>query len=139
MSILQNYIVRSADGIVVTIMAILAIFIACMGLFGLSAIITEKKVKEIGIRKILGASVGQIMMQLSKKLLVLIIIAFVIFSPLTYWVMQQWLENFAYRIDINPLVFLIGGIIAFIIALGTVSYHTLRSARTNPVESLRYE
>ncbi|MDX1939930.1 MAG: ABC transporter permease [Saprospiraceae bacterium] len=124
---------------VVTIMAVLAIFIACMGLFGLSAIITEKKVKEIGIRKILGASVGQIMMQLSKNFMILIIIAFVIFSPLTYWVMQEWLENFAYRIDINPLVFLIGGIIAFIIALGTVSYHSLRSARTNPVESLRYE
>lgn len=124
---------------VVTIMAILAIFIACMGLFGLSAIITEKKIKEIGIRKILGATVGQIMIQLSKNFALLVFLAFIIFSPLTYWLMQKWLENFAYRIDINPLVFLLGGILAFVIALGTVSYHTLRSARSNPVEALRYE
>lgn len=124
---------------VVTIMAILAIFIACMGLFGLSAIITEKKIKEIGIRKILGATAGQIMIQLSKNFALLVFLAFIIFSPLTYWLMQKWLENFAYRIDINPVVFLLGGVLAFVIALGTVSYHTLRSARSNPVEALRYE
>ena len=124
---------------VVTIMALLAILIACMGLFGLAAITTERKVKEIGIRKILGASVGQIMAQLSKNFAFLVLLAFLIFSPFTYLLMRKWLENFAYRIEINPLVFLLGGIIAILIALLTISYHTLRSARVNPVESLRYE
>lgn len=124
---------------VVKIMAILAILIACMGLFGLSAIITEKKIKEIGIRKILGASVGQILIQLSKNFALLVFLAFIVFTPLTYIMMQKWLENFAYRIDINPLVFVLGGAIALVIALLTISYHTLRSARANPVDSLRYE
>lgn len=125
--------------VVVTIMAILAIFIACMGLFGLSAIITEKKIKEIGIRKILGASVSEIMILLSKNFTLLILLAFVIFSPLTYWVMQKWLENFAYRIDIQPWMLFLGCGLAMFIALLTISYHTLRSARSNPVEALRYE
>ena len=124
---------------VVSIMALLAIFIACLGLFGLAAITTERKIKEIGIRKILGASVEQIMIHLTKDFALLILLAFVIFSPFTYWIMKQWLENFAYHIDIQPIVFLIGGILAFIIALLTMSYHTLRSARANPVEALRYE
>lgn len=124
---------------VVSIMAILAIFIACLGLFGLAAITTERKVKEIGIRKILGASVMQIMVHLSKNFALLILLAFVLFSPFAYWIMGQWLENFAYRIDIGWSVFLVGGVLAFIIALLTVSYHTVRSAKANPVESLRYE
>lgn len=124
---------------VVTIMAILAILIACMGLFGLSAITTEKRIKEIGIRKVLGASIGQIMIHLSKNFALLIILAFLIFSPLTYWIMGKWLEGFAYRIEINLLVFLLGGIIAIFIALATISYHIIKSATANPVESLRYE
>ena len=124
---------------VVTIMAILAIIIACMGLFGLAAITTERKVKEIGIRKILGASVGQIMYGLSRNYVLLLGIAFLVFSPFTYILMRRWLQGFAYRIDIHPLWFVAGGLIAFLIALLTVSYHTLRSARSNPVDSLRYE
>ena len=124
---------------VVTIMALLAILIACMGLFGLAAITTERKIKEIGIRKILGASVLQIMVQLSKNFALLVFLAFIIFSPITYLVMSGWLENFAYRIDINPLVFLLGCFLAIMIALLTISYHTLRSASSNPVEALRYE
>jgi len=124
---------------VITIMALLAIFIACMGLFGLAAITTERKIKEIGIRKILGASMGQIMMQLSRNFAILIGIAFLIFSPFTYWAMSSWLENFAYRISINPLVFLLGGVLAIIIAVLTISYHTIRSARANPVKALRHE
>ena len=124
---------------VVTIMAFLAIFIACMGLFGLAAITTERKVKEIGIRKILGASISQIMYGLSRNYVLLLGLAFAIFSPFTYLVMRGWLQGFAYRIDIHPVWFLAGGLIAFLIALLTVSYHTFRSARSNPVESLRYE
>lgn len=125
--------------VVVTAMAILAILIACMGLFGLAAITTEKKVKEIGVRKILGASAGQIMVQLSRNFAGMVFLAFVLFSPITYILMNKWLENFAYRIEIGPLVFVAGCLVALVIALLTISYHTLRSARVNPVESLRYE
>lgn len=124
---------------VVAIMASLAILISCMGLFGLAAITTEKKTKEIGIRKALGATEMQITMLLSRNFTWLIGISFVIASPATYWLLSRWLDNFAYRIEINPLLFLVAGIVALTIALFTISYHTLRSARANPVKALRYE
>jgi putative ABC transport system permease protein len=124
---------------VVTIMAILAILISCMGLFGLAAITTEKKTKEIGIRKVLGASEVQITTLLSKNFALLIGISFLIASPATYWLLFKWLQNFAYRVAINPLWFVAGGLLALSIALLTISYHTLRSARANPVKALRYE
>jgi len=124
---------------VVTIMASLAILISCMGLFGLAAITTEKKTKEIGIRKVLGATETQITVLLSKNFTWLIVISFVAVSPITYWLLSGWLQSFAYRIDINPAVFLVGGILSLLIALITISYHTLRSARANPVKALRYE
>jgi putative ABC transport system permease protein len=117
----------------------LAILIFCMGLFGLAAITTEKKTKEIGIHKSLGATEAQITILLSRNFATLIIISFVIVSPLTYYLSNQWLNNFAYRIGINPLLFLLGGGIALLIALATISYHTLRSAKANPVKVLRYE
>jgi putative ABC transport system permease protein len=124
---------------VVSIMAGLAILISCMGLFGLAAITTEKKTKEIGIRKVLGATETQITVLLSRNFTWLIAISFIIVSPITYWLLYAWLENFAYRININPLTFLLGGVLALTIALLTISYHTLRSARANPVKALRYE
>jgi putative ABC transport system permease protein len=124
---------------VVTLMAILAILIACLGLFGLSAITTEKKIKEIGIRKILGASVIQIMMHLSKHFVFLVLLAFLIFSPFTYFIMNAWLENFAERISLSPIIFLLGCLLALAIALMTISFHTLRSAWANPVKALRTE
>lgn len=126
-------------GSVVAIMAGLAILISCMGLFGLAAIITGKKTKEIGIRKVLGASEGQITLLLSRNFMLLIIISFVLVTPVTYYLLRTWLEGFAYRIGINPLLFVLGGLIAMVIALGTISYHTLRSARANLVKALRYE
>jgi putative ABC transport system permease protein len=126
-------------GSVVTIMAVLAIMISCMGLFGLAAITTEKKTKEIGIRKALGASEAQITYLLSRNFAILVLISFVLASPVTYMLLQGWLESFAYRVGINPLMFILGGIIALTIALGTISFHTIRSARANPVKALRYE
>ena len=124
---------------VVTIVATLAILISCMGLFGLAAITTERKIKEIGIRKTLGASVGQILVLLSGNFVKLIFVSFVIASPLTYYLLSKWLQGFAYRIGINPLLFLLGGGAALLIAILTISYHTYRSAHANPVEALRYE
>jgi putative ABC transport system permease protein len=124
---------------VVAIMAGLAILISCMGLFGLSAITSEKKTKEIGIRKVLGATEIQITLLLSKNFMILILISFIVVSPVTYWLLKSWLDNFAFRISISPLIFALGGILALTIALITLSYHTLRSARENPVKSLRYE
>ncbi len=126
-------------GTVVTIMAGLAILISCMGLFGLAAITTEKKTKEIGIRKALGASEAQITVLLSKNFALLILLSFVIVSPLTWMMLSKWLESFAYRIGVNPVMFLFGGLIALIIAMATISFHTIRSARNNPVKALRYE
>jgi putative ABC transport system permease protein len=124
---------------VVTIMAGLAILISCMGLFGLAAITTERKTKEIGIRKALGASETEITLLLSKNFTMLVVLSFVLASPATYWLLSKWLESFAFRISINPLLFLLGGVVALTIALLTISYHTLRSAKANPVKALRYE
>ena len=126
-------------GIVVTTMAALAILISCMGLFGLAAITTQRKTREIGIRKVLGATETQITVLLSRNFAWLILLSFVLACPVTYWLLLSWLETFAYRITINPLLFLVGGALALTIALLTISYHTLRSSRANPVNALRYE
>ena len=124
---------------VVSIITALAIFIACAGLFGLSSIMISQKIKEVGIRKTLGASVTQIVFLLSKNFLILIIVAFIIATPITYFVMDGWLQNFAFQIDINLLLFVVGGLLAIIIALSTISYHTIKASRSNPVDALRYE
>ena len=124
---------------VVSIMAGLAILISCMGLFGLAAITTLRKTKEIGIRKVLGATETQITVLLSKNFTALIIVSFALASPVTYWLLLKWLDSFAYRISINPLLFILGGFLALAIALLTIGYHTIRSARRNPVKALRYE
>ena len=124
---------------VVSIMAFLAIIIAAMGLFGLSSITTERRTKEIGIRKVLGASVLRIVTQSSSRFALLVLLAFLIISPFTYVLLERWLTSFAYRIDINPIIFLLGGMLALAIAMITISYHTVRSALKNPVNTLRYE
>ncbi len=126
-------------GSVITIIAVLSIFIGCMGLFGLASISIQRRIKEIGIRKVMGASVKELMFLLSKGFATMIFISFVIASPITFVFMSGWLENFAYRVDINPLLFIIGGAVALIIALSTISYHVIKAVRANPVSSLRYE
>jgi putative ABC transport system permease protein len=123
----------------VSIMTIIAILISCMGLFGLAALITVRKTREIGIRKILGASEFQILSLLSKNFVLLIAIAFVVITPVSYYLISSWLQNFAYRISISPMLFILGGFTALAIAVLTISYHTIKTARTNPVESLRQE
>jgi len=119
--------------------AILAIIIACMGLFGLATYASEQRVKEIGIRKVLGASVSNITQMLSKDFLKLILIASLIAFPIAGWAMYKWLQNFAYRIDIQWWVFLVAAAIALFIAMVTISFQAIKAAVANPVKSLRTE
>ncbi|HMB89889.1 MAG TPA: ABC transporter permease [Rhodothermales bacterium] len=124
---------------VFSIVAGLAIFIACLGLFGLAAFTAEQRTKEIGIRKVLGATVTNLVALLSKDFLKLVVVAFVIAAPVAYLAMQRWLADFAYRIEISPTIFLMAGLTALLIALLTVSYQAIRAALADPVQSLRYE
>jgi putative ABC transport system permease protein len=117
----------------------LAVFIACLGLFGLASFTVEQRTKEIGVRKVLGASVQKIALLLSKEFFKWVLVANIIAWPLAYYVMNNWLENFAYRIGIKLDIFILSGIIAAVIALFTVSYHSIKAARANPVNALKYE
>lgn len=119
--------------------ALIAVVIAGMGLFGLATFSAQQRIKEIGIRKVLGASVTQITALLSKDFLKLVFLAFIIASPVAWFVMNKWLQNFAYRITINWWIFLFAGMIAILIALLTVSYQAIKAAVANPVKSLRTE
>ena len=110
-----------------------------MGLLGLVIFTTNLRTKEIGVRKVLGASVSQIVSILSKDFVTLVLIAFVIAMLLAWWAMHKWLENFAYRTTINWWVFLLSGAIMMVIALITLSIQTIRAANANPVNSLRNE
>ncbi len=121
------------------IFAVLAVIISCLGLFGLSAFTAEQRRKEIGVRKVLGASVSGIVNLLSKDFLRLVFISLLIAIPLAWYAMQNWLERFAYRIEINWLVFVIAGVVAITIALLTVSFQAFKAATANPVKSLRSE
>jgi len=117
----------------------LAIIIACLGLFGLATYIAEQRTKEIGIRKVLGASVTNIVKMLSTDFVKLVLISFVIATPIAWWLMNKWLQEFAFRIDLSWWIFAITGLIALIIALGTLSFQAIRAAISNPVKSLRTE
>jgi ABC-type antimicrobial peptide transport system permease subunit len=125
--------------ILILVFSIIAIIISAMGLFGLIAFTAERKTKEIGVRKVLGASVGNITTLLSKEFIILVFIAIMIASPIAWWVMNKWLQNFAYRININWSVFVFAGITVLIIALVTISFQAVKAAVANPVKSLRTE
>ncbi len=126
-------------GQIINYFTFIAIFISCLGLFGLASYTAEQKTKEIGIRKVLGASSGNIIKLVSKEFLQLIILANVISWPVAWYVMNGWLLGFAYRIDLGVGIYLSSGLIVLIIALLTVSYQSLRAAMSDPVDSLRYE
>jgi putative ABC transport system permease protein len=119
--------------------AILAVIIACLGLFGLAAYASQRRTKEIGIRKVLGATIFNIVRLLSKDFLKLVLLGFLIAVPISWYVMNQWLQDFAYKIDIGLGVFLSAGIAAMFIALVTVSWQSIKAALANPVESLKNE
>ncbi|HEV8506812.1 MAG TPA: ABC transporter permease [Chitinophagaceae bacterium] len=116
-----------------------AIFIACLGLLGLSLFATIQRTKEIGVRKVLGASVSNILVLLSKDFIKLVLIASVIAFPVSWWIMHKWLQDFAYRINISWWIFLGAGLLSIVIALGTISFQAIRAAIANPVKSLRTE
>ncbi len=124
---------------VISIMAAIAIFIACMGLFGLSQLESIRRTKEMGIRKVLGASEAHLLLLFARNFTILVVAAMLIAIPCAYFGLQQWLSDFAFRIDLQWWVFPLAGIVAIIIATGTISLHAWRSVRSNPVESLRYE
>jgi putative ABC transport system permease protein len=119
--------------------AIIAVLIASLGLFGLAAFITEQRTKEIGIRKVLGASMQQVLMIVCKEFVVLVGFAFLIAVPVTWWGMNKWLQEFAYRINISWWIFLAAGILSIVIALLTISIRSINAAVANPVKSLRTE
>ena len=126
-------------GSLFNIFAILAIFISCMGLYGLSAFMAEQRTKEIGVRKVLGASVFNIVFLLSTNFTRLILIAMVIAIPLSWFAINSWLDGFAYRIHVSWIIFLVASLTALFIAWATVSYESVKAAIANPVRSLRTE
>jgi putative ABC transport system permease protein len=135
----RQYQAEVKFGGVSLVFTVLAIFIACLGLFGLATFTAQQRTKEIGIRKVLGASVSSITVLLSRDFLRPVLISVGIASPLAYYVMYKWLESFAYRIAIPWWIFLAAGMIALLVALFTVSFQSIKAALANPVKSLRNE
>ncbi|MEP7110137.1 MAG: ABC transporter permease [Ferruginibacter sp.] len=135
----NTYEAEKKIGLILAIFAGLTIFVACLGLFGLARFTAEQRTREIGIRKVLGASVTGVAALLSKEFLKLVLIAFVIASPLAWYTMNKWLQDFAYRIDISWSVFAIAALLAILITIVTVSFQAIKAAIVNPVKSLRTE
>jgi putative ABC transport system permease protein len=135
----QQYKADQKFGKVFGLFTFLAIVIACFGLLGLSAYNVAQRTKEIGIRKVLGASLQHVLFILSKDFLILVMVSFILAIPVAYWIMHNWLQDFAYRINIQWWVFGIAGIAALMIALFTISFQALKAALSNPVKSLRTE
>ena len=135
----QQYRTDQRTGTIFRYFAILAIFISCLGIFGLAAFTAEQRTKEIGIRKVLGASVSGIVSLISREFVLLLTLANVIAWPIAYFLMKRMLDNYAYRTSINVWIFLIAGLLAYSIALLTVSYQAFKAARTDPARALRYE
>ena len=123
----------------ISIFAFLAVFISSLGLFGLSMFLVQQKTKEIGIRKVLGADVVKISFLIFKEFIGLVAFSNIIAMPIAYLVMNNWLQNFAYRVEIGLNVFILAAILSVIVVFHAVSYNTIKAACANPVESLRYE
>jgi putative ABC transport system permease protein len=135
----RNYEKEKLTSSIISYFTIIAILIACLGLFGLSAFSAEQRTKEIGVRKVLGATVSQVTMLLSRDFIKLVCIAVFIASPVAWWAMNKWLQAFVYKINIDWWMFVLAGFIAIVIALFTVSFQAIKTAIANPVKSLRTE
>jgi putative ABC transport system permease protein len=133
------YTTEQRTGQIFITFAVLAILIACLGLFGLVTYAAEQRIKEIGIRKVLGANVANVVGMISKDFLKLILISAAIAFPLAWFAMNKWLQDFAYRINISWWIFFVAGLLAVTIALATISFQAIKAAIANPVKSLRTE
>lgn len=133
------YAAEQRLGKIFFVFAGLAIIIACLGLFALTAFTAEQRTKEIGIRKVLGASVSSIVVLLSKEFGKLILIAFVIATPIAWFGVDWWLKNYTYKAEIGVMVYLLAGVFSFVIAWVTMGYQSIRAASSDPVKSLRSE
>ena len=133
------YFNEQLTGKMLGVFSLLAIFVACLGLFGLAAFMVQSRTKEIGVRKVLGASTPHLVMLLSREFIFLVLLANGIAWPIAYYLMHDWLSGFAYQTDLNVLPFFVSAIIALIIAFGTVSMQAIRAARSNPIDALRDE
>ncbi len=135
----RMYASEQRFGKIIGAFSLLAVIIACFGLFGLASFAAEARTKEVGIRKVLGASVPGVVLLLSRELIALVLIGNIIAWPVAYYFMQRWLQTFAYRINMNLLVFVLAAVVALAIAAVTTGYQAVKAAMTNPVEALRYE
>ena len=124
---------------IVSIFSVLAILIACLGLLSLAAFIAEQRTKEIGIRKVNGATIGEILLNLNSKFMKWVAIAFIIATPIALYTMNSWLENFAYKTTLSWWVFVLAGLTALLVSFLTVTWISWKAANRNPVEALRYE
>jgi putative ABC transport system permease protein len=138
-SIREFYEGEQKMSVVLTVFTAMAIFIGCLGLFGLATFMANQKTKEVGVRKALGASVESIVYLFSREYVKLIFIGFLIASPAVWYLMNSWLQTFAYKITIGPMVFVSGLALTLVVAMLTVGYKSFRAAIVNPIESLRYE
>jgi putative ABC transport system permease protein len=122
-----------------TVLTGLAIFVACMGLFGLAAFMAEQRTKEIGIRKVMGASVSSLSLMLSKEFMILVGVAFILAIVPAWYFMRSWLDTFAYRIDLPVWIFVMSGVLAALVAWATISYQSIKAAIADPIKAIRYE
>jgi putative ABC transport system permease protein len=135
----RMYRTENKLGQILNVFSFTAIFIACLGLFGLAAFTAERRTKEIGIRKVIGATVSNIFFLLSREFIKLMLIAFILACPIAYFSMNRWLQTFAYRTHVGIAVFILSALSAFVTVLLTVSYQSIKAATANPADSLRYE
>jgi putative ABC transport system permease protein len=135
----KKFVDEQTTGVLTAFFAGLTIFISCLGLFGLASYMAENRIKEIGVRKVLGASVLNIAAMLSKDFVKLIAISILIASPIAWWSMNKWLGLYNYHIDISVWIFIEAGLLSIVIALMTVSFQAFKAAVANPVKSLRSE
>lgn len=130
---------EARTGLLFRIFSLLAIVIACLGLFGLTAIAAQRRTKEIGVRKVLGASISSLVKTLSGRFVALVLTGLAVAAPVAYLAMDRWLSDFAYRIALGPTAFLAAAVIVLLIACATIGFHVVRASLANPVESLKYE
>jgi putative ABC transport system permease protein len=135
----NSYESEQKIGLILSIFAGVTIFVACLGLLGLATFTAEQRTKEIGIRKVLGASITSIVSLLSKDFIKLVFIAFIIATPVAWYMMNKWLQDFAYKTNISAWIFLLTAVLAIAITIVTVSFRAIRAAVVNPVDSLRAE